>query len=116
MDKFGNGEELCLARVLQCCPPPATGLSFRNFSEDMFLGKHQKAEAHRSGIWLTVIIQFECVKSPTFLCGLIFAAMCVLAGCDFLASIPGIGVKTAHGLLAKYRNVHRVRVSLWKKT
>ncbi|CAM6091433.1 unnamed protein product [Calypogeia fissa] len=72
MDKFGSGEELCMDKILQTCPPPATGLSFRNFNHDLFL------------------------------------AMCVLAGCDFLASIPGIGVKKAHALLAKYRNIHRV--------
>jgi 5'-3' exonuclease len=34
--------------------------------------------------------------------------MCVLAGCDFLPSVPGIGVARAHALVSKYRNIDRV--------
>lgn len=37
-----------------------------------------------------------------------FAGMCVLAGCDFLPSVPGIGIKKAHSLVSKYRNMDRV--------
>jgi exonuclease-1 len=32
-----------------------------------------------------------------------FLQMCVLAGCDFLAGLPGIGVRKAHGYVRKYR-------------
>ncbi|CAI9113503.1 OLC1v1014115C1 [Oldenlandia corymbosa var. corymbosa] len=38
----------------------------------------------------------------------LFTGMCVLAGCDFLPSIPGIGIARAHGLVSKYRNLDRV--------
>lgn len=34
--------------------------------------------------------------------------MCVLAGCDFLPSISGIGIAKAHTLISKYRNIERV--------
>lgn len=34
--------------------------------------------------------------------------MCVLAGCDFLSSVPGIGIKRAHSLVLKYKNIDRV--------
>lgn len=37
-----------------------------------------------------------------------FAGMCVLAGCDFLPSVPGIGIVKAHSLVSKYRNLDRV--------
>ncbi|KAF3437202.1 hypothetical protein FNV43_RR19955 [Rhamnella rubrinervis] len=38
----------------------------------------------------------------------LFTGMCVLAGCDFLPSIPGIGIVKAYGLVSKYRNLERV--------
>ncbi|KAI3773994.1 hypothetical protein L1987_48535 [Smallanthus sonchifolius] len=38
----------------------------------------------------------------------LFTGMCVLAGCDFLPSVPGIGIAKAHGLVLKYRNLDRV--------
>jgi len=37
-----------------------------------------------------------------------FAGMCVLAGCDFLSSVPGIGIKWAHSLVLKYKNLDQV--------
>ncbi|XP_030455410.1 exonuclease 1 [Syzygium oleosum] len=37
----------------------------------------------------------------------LFTGMCVLAGCDFLPSVPGIGIKKAHSLVSKYRNMDR---------
>ncbi|KAG6672967.1 hypothetical protein I3843_16G087300 [Carya illinoinensis] len=38
----------------------------------------------------------------------LFTGMCVLAGCDFLSSIPGIGIAKAYALVSKYRNLDRV--------
>nr|XP_043627349.1 exonuclease 1 [Erigeron canadensis] len=38
----------------------------------------------------------------------LFTGMCVLAGCDFLPSVPGIGIAKAHALVTKYRNLDRV--------
>ena len=38
-----------------------------------------------------------------------FRQMCILSGCDYLASVPGIGLTTAHKLMKKYaRNVNNV--------
>ncbi|KAG1877067.1 PIN domain-like protein [Suillus tomentosus] len=37
-----------------------------------------------------------------------FRAMAILSGCDYLPSIPGIGLKTAWSLLRKYRSVGQV--------
>ncbi|XP_050226598.1 exonuclease 1 isoform X2 [Mercurialis annua] len=38
----------------------------------------------------------------------LFAGMCVLAGCDFLPSVPGIGICKAHSFVSKYKNLDRV--------
>ncbi|CAL0332568.1 unnamed protein product [Lupinus luteus] len=38
----------------------------------------------------------------------LFTGMCILAGCDFLPSVPGIGIARAHALVSKYRNLERV--------
>ncbi|KAK9063086.1 hypothetical protein SSX86_016956 [Deinandra increscens subsp. villosa] len=38
----------------------------------------------------------------------LFTGMCVFAGCDFLSSVPGIGIAKAHALVSKYRNLDRV--------
>jgi exonuclease-1 len=37
-----------------------------------------------------------------------FRAMAILSGCDYLPSIPGIGLKTAWSLLRKYRTPEKV--------
>ncbi|KAI3735697.1 hypothetical protein L6452_15205 [Arctium lappa] len=42
----------------------------------------------------------------------LFTGMCVLAGCDFLSSVPGIGIAKAHALVSKYRNLDRVLSTL----
>ncbi|MED6194867.1 hypothetical protein PIB30_032523 [Stylosanthes scabra] len=41
-----------------------------------------------------------------------FTGMCVLAGCDFLPSVPGIGIARAHALVSKYQNLDRVMTVL----
>ncbi|RDX88235.1 Exonuclease 1, partial [Mucuna pruriens] len=38
----------------------------------------------------------------------LFTGMCVLAGCDFLPSVPGIGIARAHALVSKYQNLDRI--------
>ncbi|TKY44777.1 Exonuclease 1 [Spatholobus suberectus] len=38
----------------------------------------------------------------------LFTGMCVLAGCDFLPSVPGIGIARAHALVSKYRSLDRI--------
>jgi len=34
--------------------------------------------------------------------------VCILAGCDYLVSITGLGIKTAHRLMKKYRSIDRI--------
>jgi len=34
--------------------------------------------------------------------------MCILSGCDYLPSLPGMGLKTAHRLLQKYKTADKV--------
>ncbi|XP_073281928.1 exonuclease 1 [Primulina huaijiensis] len=38
----------------------------------------------------------------------LLTGMCILAGCDFLPSVPGVGIARAHNLVAKYRNFSRI--------
>lgn len=38
----------------------------------------------------------------------LFTGMCVLAGCDFLPSISGIGTKRAYSVISKYKDINRV--------
>eukprot|EP00951_Prasinocladus_malaysianus_P043181 scaffold535490_cov28-Prasinocladus_malaysianus.AAC.1 len=33
-----------------------------------------------------------------------FVEMCILAGCDFLKALPGVGIKKAHSLIRKLRS------------
>ncbi|GFP99992.1 exonuclease 1 [Phtheirospermum japonicum] len=49
-------------------------------------------------------------RVPSFknLDGQLFTAMCVLAGCDFLPSVPGVGIAKSYNYVAKYRNIDRV--------
>ncbi|KAB5524613.1 hypothetical protein DKX38_022362 [Salix brachista] len=49
-------------------------------------------------------------RKPSFQCfdKELFIGMCVLAGCDFLPSVPGIGISKAHSYVSKYRNLDRV--------
>ncbi|KAJ6340321.1 hypothetical protein OIU77_008140 [Salix suchowensis] len=51
-------------------------------------------------------------RKPSFQCfdKELFIGMCVLAGCDFLPSVPGIGISKAHSYVSKYRNLDRVSV------
>ncbi|KAL3818629.1 hypothetical protein ACJIZ3_004534 [Penstemon smallii] len=42
----------------------------------------------------------------------LFTGMCILAGCDFLPSVPGVGIAKAYNLVAKYRNLARVLSTL----
>ncbi|KAH6799165.1 5'-3' exonuclease family protein [Perilla frutescens var. frutescens] len=69
MDRYGNGDEIVLEKVLNIVGRIP---SFMNFNRELFTG------------------------------------MCVLAGCDFLPSVPGIGITKAYNLVAKYRNIDRV--------
>lgn len=38
--------------------------------------------------------------------------MCILSGCDYLPSLPGMGLKKAHGLMKKFKNHENVIIPL----
>lgn len=42
----------------------------------------------------------------------IWTGMCVLAGCDFLPSISGIGTKRAYSIISKYKDINSVRMTI----
>ncbi|KAJ1615581.1 hypothetical protein T492DRAFT_1152724, partial [Pavlovales sp. CCMP2436] len=42
----------------------------------------------------------------------LFLDMCILAGCDYLHSLPNVGVRTAHTLLRQHRRVRAVVIQL----
>lgn len=38
--------------------------------------------------------------------------MCILSGCDYLQSLPGMGLKKAHALMKKFKSHENVTISL----
>ncbi len=34
--------------------------------------------------------------------------LCILAGCDYVDSLSGLGIKTAHTLIQKHKSIDRV--------
>ncbi|VAI89171.1 unnamed protein product [Triticum turgidum subsp. durum] len=73
MDRFGNGEEFIMEKILETVKD---GLCFQDFDQNLFTG------------------------------------MCILAGCDFLPSVPGIGTKRAYSLISKHKNIDLVLSTL----
>jgi len=45
----------------------------------------------------------------------LFTDMCILSGCDYLPSIPGVGLKTAHAALSTHRSMQRAISALHDK-
>lgn len=45
----------------------------------------------------------------------LFASLCILAGCDYLPSFPGVGVATAHKMLRSSRSIDRAIERLQQK-
>lgn len=37
--------------------------------------------------------------------------MCILSGCDYLQSLPGMGLKKAHALVRKFKSYDKVTIS-----
>lgn len=37
--------------------------------------------------------------------------MCILSGCDYLQSLPGMGLKRAHALIKKFTSYDKVKLS-----
>ena len=36
--------------------------------------------------------------------------MCIMSGCDYLSSLPGMGVKKAHGLIKRFKTYQKVSI------
>lgn len=36
--------------------------------------------------------------------------MCILSGCDYLQSLPGMGLKRAHALISKFKSYDKVDI------
>lgn len=86
-----------------------TGSSFflPNFASELYkLCKH----AFFMGIQCVSVAQVCIFNAWTSLLSGIIAGMCVLAGCDFLPSVPGIGMGKAYALVSKYQNLDRVSI------
>ncbi|KAM0933024.1 putative exodeoxyribonuclease I [Dioscorea sansibarensis] len=102
MDRYGNGEELLLGRAFNSV---SSELSFKNFDKELFTGDTQFPIMLFKPMLLLACfnnqLQFDA-----------FTGMCVLAGCDFLPSISGIGIKRAYSLISKYRSLDRVLSTL----
>lgn len=97
MDRYGKGEEIILKNAINVAGRKP---SFMNFDRELFTGCSDFTE-------------LDLVHHP-FNTNMIlffpnFSGMCILAGCDFLPSVPGIGIVKAYNLVAKYRNLDRVR-------
>ncbi|KAF9623449.1 hypothetical protein IFM89_003033 [Coptis chinensis] len=78
MDRYGNGEEIVLDKVFH----PVASTQEKKPPKD-FIPSFQNFNEE------------------------LFTGMCVLAGCDFLPSITGIGIRRAYTLVSKYRNLDR---------
>lgn len=117
MDKGGEGEEVRLTDL-----PAAKELAFQGFGQELFqevrralLGcacqllwvfGPQTADfsAQRGYVSLWVAPGVLCRSAAALL------QMCVLAGCDFVASLPGIGIKKAHQHLRRTRCFLKARL------
>ncbi|KAK2971884.1 hypothetical protein RJ640_015404 [Escallonia rubra] len=69
-----------------------------------------KMDRHGNGEEIVLDKVFDPARVPSLgnLNKELFTGMCVLAGCDFLPSVPGIGPSKAYSLVSKYRNLDRV--------
>lgn len=38
-----------------------------------------------------------------------FLEMCILSGCDYLSSLPGVGLKTAYALMSRHGSASKAR-------
>ncbi|KAI3735613.1 hypothetical protein L6452_15120 [Arctium lappa] len=71
-----------------------------------------KMDRYGNGEEIVIDEVFDSVPSFRHFDKELFTGMCVLAGCDFLSSVPGIGIAKAHALVSKYRNLDRVLSTL----
>ncbi|KVI04562.1 5'-3' exonuclease, C-terminal domain-containing protein [Cynara cardunculus var. scolymus] len=103
MDRYGNGEEIVIDKVFD-----SVGLvilitykfKMQQYTLDLLFSFHNKCSDFSAYGESQTNDDSECI------------GMCVLAGCDFLSSVPGIGIAKAHALVSKYRNLDRVLSTL----
>ncbi|KAH7528610.1 hypothetical protein FEM48_Zijuj05G0090200 [Ziziphus jujuba var. spinosa] len=111
MDRYGNGEEIVMDNIFNSV---SLKPSFQNFDKELFTGRSHKASVGAYLIYFyshenrTALVAFVNIVEIKINLNLPIAGMCVLAGCDFLPSVPGIGIAKAFALVSKYRNLERV--------
>eukprot|EP00899_Mesostigma_viride_P012997 jgi/Mesvir1/21699/Mv04118-RA.2 len=105
MDRYGSAEELRLDSVLGRPLPPAAAVTAATLGTDE---DDSGANASQSEPSAGPDGKRKGGKGLSFVrIGTLdkFQAMCVLAGCDFLPQLKGVGIITAHKSMAKYSNV-----------
>jgi exonuclease-1 len=52
------------------------------------------------------------IQKPSFLnfTQSMLRQLCILAGCDYVSSLSGLGIKTAHSLIKKHKTIDRVSI------
>lgn len=56
------------------------------------------------------LVNLGATKNPSYLNFTLrmFRQVCILAGCDYLQSISGMGIKKAHSLIKQFRSIELV--------
>ncbi len=99
LDRDGNAFELRIADLFQG-PPQAPAAADDDEGEDEPVLRTGSAPPRRRAP--SGPLSFHKFDQELFLC------MCILAGCDFLPSMPGIGIRRAHALASRAGSVARV--------
>lgn len=106
LDRGGWGEEVQAERLSS-----ARELPLQGFSTDMFLqagGRVAVAGCAEDGVPARARQMSWGAHLRTW-SRLAALQMCVMAGCDFLPNLPGLGIKKANALLRKHRDFVKVR-------
>ncbi|PAN16546.1 hypothetical protein PAHAL_3G068100 [Panicum hallii] len=80
--------------IAYCCPAIIFKMDRFGNGEEFTMERTLKAEKHG--------LSFRDFDQQ------LFTGMCVLAGCDFLPSISGIGTRRAYSIILKYKDINRV--------
>ncbi len=103
LDKFGHGEEILLEDLV-LNPNP----SFLGFSHEMFMMVGGRRPGGRCRRLRSVLSNGTSDPASPFGLLLLPPQTCIMAGCDFLSSLPNIGMKKSHQLIKQYRDFVRV--------
>lgn len=90
-------------------------LNFVGFTPQMFLEVSHFVSAGRMVLHTSrMVLHTDRPPGPCACCGRLIpdlrSQMCILAGCDFVRALPGIGIKKAHQHIRRLRSFVRVRL------